>query len=231
MCCYRIHIAAVQHGILHPAVSEADDISEGRDVFASAQKDRLRLAGGLHRDSLSGEVAHLLDAALRADGDDLTAYQIRSRPLIVVLAAVHGKAVPDAVDFSVIDQLGFLFPVDRGEFRAVSHAAECLLRNIHVQTGNVAVIVHIDIRRIGVAADGDRRECAVGRRIRDAAGQQTCRQHGQKRQSASYPFVSVHTDDGVLSLLLVVRAANRHNSFFIIHAAALLHNRNFRRRR
>lgn len=133
VCRDRVHIAAVQHGILHTAFSKADDISESRDVFVSAQKDRLRLAGGLHRDSLSGEVAHSLDAALLADGDDLTAYQIRSRPLIVVLAAVHGKAVPDAVDFSVIDQFGFLFPIDRGEFRAVSHAAECLL---YVQAGS-----------------------------------------------------------------------------------------------
>ena len=211
----RVRIAAVEHGILHAAVRDADDVPEGRDVFAAAQEDRLRLAGGLHRDGLSREVAQRLDAALRVDRHDLTARQIRPRPLIVVLAAVHGKAAPDAVDLSAVDQLGLFLPVDRGEFRAAAHAAERLLRDLDVQTGDVAVIVHVDIGRIGVAADGERRERAVGRRGRGAAGQQERRQRRKKRRGAPKPFVWYHRSPCLLLFLSLCGRNCRILSFSI----------------
>ena len=211
----RVHIAAVEHGILHAAVRETDDVPEGRDVIAAAQEDRLRLAGRLHRDGLARELAHRLDAALRADRHDLTARQIRPRPLIVVLSSRHGKAAPDAVDLSAVDQLGLFLPVDRGEFRAVAHAAERLLRDLDVQTGDVAVIVHVDIGRIGVAADGERRERAVGRRGRGAAGQQERRERRKKRRCAPKPFVWYHRSPCLLLSLFPCGRKYRMLSFSI----------------
>lgn len=187
-----------------------------RKAGTSAQEDRLRLAGGLHRDGLSREVTHRLDAALRVDRHDLTAHQIRPRPLIVVFAAFHGKAVPDAVDLSAVDQLGLFLPVDRGEFRAVAHAAERLLRDLDVQTGDVAVIVHVDIGRIAVAADGERRERAVGRRRRGAAGQQERRQRRKKRRCASQPFEFYHRSSCLL--LSLSPCGRRYRSLSFNHS-------------
>lgn len=63
------------------------------------------------------------------------------------------KQPQDAVDLSGVHQRFFTLPVDGGKFRLIPHAAEGLSGKLHIKAGDVAVVVHIDIGRIGIAAD------------------------------------------------------------------------------
>ena len=176
-----VHIAAGQHCVLHTAVFDAEHLHRLRDSrVGAAEKDLLRLAGALHGDGLPGKVAECLDAAVGIHRNHLTAHHVRPRPAVYLLASIHGKAAPDAVDGAAFHKICFLLPVDRFKPGSIPHAAERLGGDLHVDPGGNAVIVQINIGRIGIAPHNDLRKTAL-HRVRSAAGSQAadgsrCRQ-------------------------------------------------------
>ena len=185
-----IHIAAGQHRILHAAVFGAEHIDRLWDArVGAAEKDLLRFAGALHGDGLSGKVAECPDAAVGIHRSHLTAHHVGSRPAVYLLAPIHGKAAPDAVDGTAFHQICFLLPIDRFKPGSISHAAERFGGDLHVDPGGNAVIVQINIGRIGIASHNELRKTAV-LRVRSAAGSQTadgsrCRQQRAAAQKCT----------------------------------------------
>ena len=180
-----VHIAAGQHGILHTAVFDAEHLDGLRDArVGAAEEDALWLGGALHHHGLPGKVAEGLDTAVSVHGHDLTAHHVRSGPPVERFAALHGKAAPDAVDGAAFHKGGLLFPVDDFKSCSVSHAAECLGGDLHIDPGRGAVIVQINIGRVGVASDEDLRQIAV-LRVRSAAGGQAAEGRRGRQQGAS----------------------------------------------
>ena len=177
-----VHIAAVQRGVLHAPVLQADDGPELRDIGDPVVEEQiLRLSGGLHGDGLSGQIAHGVNIAARIHGDHLTADRVGPGPLVVMLPAAHGKAAPDAVDLAAVHQCFLLFPVDGGEHRLIPHPPEGLRSDLHIDAGGVAVIVQIDVGRVGIAADDDLGECGFRLLCAAAAEQPHGQQTGQKK--------------------------------------------------
>ena len=86
-------------------------------------------------------------------------------------APLHGKAAPDAVDGTALHEGGLLLPVDRLEPGGIPHAAERFGGDLHIDPGGNAVVVQINIGRIGVASHNDLGEAAVLRFRLSAGGQ------------------------------------------------------------
>ena len=161
-------------------------------VGGTGEEDLLRLGGGLDGNAPARKVAKGLNVAVLVDGHHLPADHIGSGPLVVILPAIHGKAAPDAVDVTLVHQFPFPLPVDGGEGYLIAHAAQRLPGNLNVQAGDVAVVVHVDIGRVGIAADDELGQRGVRFLLRRAAAKQSHdHQAGQhKSHAAFHPFFS-----------------------------------------
>ena len=180
-----IHVAAGQHRILHAAVFGAEHIDLLWDTrIRAAEEDFFRLAGALHGDGLSGKVTECPDAAVGIHCNHLTAHHVGPRPAVHLLAPMHGKAAPDTVDGTAFHQICFLLPIDWFKPGSIPHAAECFGGDLHVDPGGNAVIVQINIGRIGITSHKDLRKIAV-HCVRSAAGSQTANGSRCRQQRAA----------------------------------------------
>ena len=166
-----IHIAAVQHGVLYAAVLGAQQLTQLRDAGVGAGEENLfRLGGALHHHGLARKVGQRFNAAVGIDRHHLTADHIGAYPAVQLLPPVHGKAAPDAVDGTAFHQLGFLLPVNDLQPHRIPYAGKGLGGNVHINAGGGAVIVHVDKRRVVIAAHRELwQRC---RRLHFAAGGQ-----------------------------------------------------------
>ena len=134
----------------------------GGKVGLVALEDVERGGVYLGDDGLAGEVLKARDAAVGANHDDLLVEHVGLGEGVVVLAALHGEAVPDAVDGAGVEQRVLGVPVD------------CLILNVpaelvgdgggkvEVEAGELAVIAYEAIGRIRLVEADD--EGAGGRR-------------------------------------------------------------------
>ena len=167
-----IHIAAGQHRILHAASSVLNTSTvcgmRGSEPLRKISSGLPVLCTAMVFPARSPSVRMLLSASTAApDGSPC-----RSRPAVYLLAPIHGKAAPDAVDGTAFHQICFLLPIDRFKPGSISHAAERFGGDLHVDPGGNAVIVQINIGRIGIASHNELRKTAV-LRVGSAAGSQT----------------------------------------------------------
>ena len=170
-----VHIAAVQHGVLHAAVLGAQQFTKLRDAgVGAAEEDFLRLGGALHHHGLARKVGKRFNAAIGIDRHHLTADHIRPCPAVQLLPPIHGKAAPDAVDSTAFHKVCFLLPVNDFKPYRIPHAGKDLGGNVHINAGGRAVIVQVDKRRVVIAAHRK-----LGQRCRRlcfaASGQPGCR--------------------------------------------------------
>ena len=193
-----IRIALDQGGVDQiPVLQGIQPAQPGQTVLLCVQKQLLRLCGGLHRHHLVGQILQGIDVAVGAHRHHLTADHIRPCPAVFLLAAIHGKAAPDAIDGVVFHQFLLLFPVDGHKFCPVAQPPERFCCQFHVNAGGCAVRAHIVEGRVVIAAHHDDRHCsriAVGFSGMQAAAKQR-RTHCQRQQTGRQPqfsFVFFH---------------------------------------
>lgn len=103
---------------------------------------------GLRDDVLAGKIGEALDAATLLHDDDLGIQHVGIREGVVVLAAFHGEAVPDAGDGAGVEERVLRVPIDGLELDVPTVAAGNLGAEVKVETGEVAVVADETVRRI-----------------------------------------------------------------------------------
>ena len=154
------------------------------------QKQLLRLGGALHGDALAVQVAKTVNVAGRLHYDHLTAVHIRPRPAVEILSAVHGEAAPEAVHVAALQKGVLILPVDFLEARRPAQSLAGGGGDLHVDTGELAVFVQIEVWLVVVAAHGQHRQgFAVRVRHRLPAGAQHRAAQRQQRRCSAFCVV------------------------------------------
>ena len=136
----------------------ADGIERGKrrsQVLLIALEHILRGRIGLGNHGLAGKVVPALNARVLLDHEHLLVEHIRLGERVVVLAALHGKAIPDAVDGARIEQRVLGIPVDSLILNVPALLVGNGLGKVEVKTGVLAVVAHKAIRRIGLVKAHD----------------------------------------------------------------------------
>ena len=207
---YGVRVAFEQGGVEQiPVLQGIQPAQPGQTILLCVQKQFLRLCGGLHRHHLVGQVLQSVDVAIGAHRHHLTAVQIRPCPLVFFLAAIHGKAAPDAVDGVVFHQFLLLFPVDGHKFHPVAQPPERLGGQLHVNAGGCTVRAHIVEGRVVITAHHNDRHCSciVIRFSGTPAAAKQRRAHRQRQQTGRQPqssSVFFHGSSILCFLLLFV---------------------------
>ena len=147
--------------------------------------ERSRVSLGYHR--LASKVGKGRDAGILLNNDYLLVEHVGLGEGVVIFAAFHGEAVPDAVDGTLIQQRVLSIPIDGRKLDVPTVTVGNFLSKIKVKTSRVVVLVHKTIRRIAVIEAHD--ELVVGRVTVVGAGlllRATRKQGGRKAGNASH---------------------------------------------
>ena len=99
---------------------------------------------------LAGKIVPALDACILLYHQHLLVEHVRLGERVVVLAALHGKAVPDTVDGARVEQRILGIPVDGLVFDLPALLIGNSLGQIEIKAGVLAIVAHKTIRRIGL---------------------------------------------------------------------------------
>ena len=115
------------------------------------------LCGGisLGNHGLAGKIVPALDTRVLLDHEHLLVKHVRLGERVVVLAALHGKAVPDAVDGTRVEQRVLGIPVDSLILNVPALLVGNGLGKVEVKTGVLAIVAYKAIRRIGLVKAHD----------------------------------------------------------------------------
>ena len=104
---------------------------------------------------LAGKVIPALDARILLDHEHLLVEHVRIGERVVVLAALHGKAVPDAVDGARVEQRVLGIPVNGLVVDIPALLVGNGLRKVEIKAGVLTVVAHKTVRRIGLVKAND----------------------------------------------------------------------------
>ena len=110
---------------------------------------------GLGNHGLAGKIVPALNARTLLDHEHLLIEHIRLGERVVVLATLHGKAVPDAVDGARVEQRILGIPVDSLVLNVPALLVGNGLGKVKVKTGVLAIVAHKAVRRIGLVKAHD----------------------------------------------------------------------------
>ena len=115
------------------------------------------LCGGisLGNHGLAGKIVPALDTRILLDHEHLLVEHVRLGERVVVLAALHGKAVPDAVNGTRVEQRVLGVPVDSLVFDLPALLIGNSLGQIEIKAGVLAIVAYKAIRRIGLVKAHD----------------------------------------------------------------------------
>ena len=165
----------------------------GSEVGLSRLVAREHVIGGrvgLRDDVLAGKIGEALDAAALLHDDDLSIQHVGIGEGVVVLAAFHGEAVPDASDGAGVEERVLCVPIDGLELDVPAVAAGNLGSEVEVEAGEVAVVADETVRWIRlVEADDERRLIRAGRSrvllvVRSVVGGATSQQARRQGEGA-----------------------------------------------
>ena len=104
----------------------------------------------LGHDSLAGQACEIGDVATGLHDDDLLIEHVGIGEGVAVLAALHGEAVPDAVDVALGQQRILGIPIDGGQLQLPAVLVAHGLSQIKVEAGVLAVVADEAVRRIAL---------------------------------------------------------------------------------
>lgn len=104
---------------------------------------------------LAGKIVPALDTRVLLDHEHLLVKHVRLGERVVVLAALHGKAVPDAVDGTRVEQRVLGIPVDSLILNVPALLVGNGLGKVEIKARVLAVIAHKAVRRIGLVKAHD----------------------------------------------------------------------------
>ena len=115
------------------------------------------LCGGisLGNHGLAGKIVPALDARVLLDHEHLLVEHVRLGERVVVLAALHGKAVPDAVDGARVEQRILGIPIDGLVIDIPALLIGNGLGKVEIKARVLAVIAHKAVRRVGLVKAHD----------------------------------------------------------------------------
>ena len=131
----------------------ADRVERGKrrcQILLVTLKHVLRSGISLGNHSLAGKIVPALDARILLYHQHLLVEHVRLGERVVVLATLHGKAVPDAVDGARVEQRVFSVPVDGLVFDLPALLIGNGLGKVKVKARVLAVIAYKAVRRIGL---------------------------------------------------------------------------------
>ena len=99
---------------------------------------------------LAGKIVPALDARVLLDHQHLLIEHVRLGERVIVLAALLGKAIPDTVDGTRVEQRVLGIPVDGLVFDLPALLIGNGLGKVEVKAGVLAVIAHKAVRRVGL---------------------------------------------------------------------------------
>ena len=108
---------------------------------------------GDHR--LASKIVPAFDVRVLLDHQYLLVEHIRLGERVVVLAALHGKAVPDAIDGARVEQRVLGIPVDSLVLNVPALLVGNGLGKVEVKAGVLAIVAYKAIRRIGLVKAHD----------------------------------------------------------------------------
>ena len=151
-------------------------------VLQHVQRRRIDLRQ--HR--LAGQILKLLRVAVLLHDHHLLVVHVRLRERVVVLAVLHGEAVPDAVDGAAADERVLRVPVDGLQLELPAHLLAHGFGKLQVEAGELAIVAHVAVRRIPLVETHRQRERAVRGRavgaLRISAAGATGQHHRRQRQ-------------------------------------------------
>ena len=136
----------------------ADGVERGKrcgKILLVALEHVLRSGIGLGDHGLAGKIVPALDTRVLLDHEHLLVEHVRIGERVVVLAALHSKAVPDAVDGARVEQRVLGIPVDGLVLDVPALLVGNGLGKVEVKTGVLTVVAHKTIRRIGLVKAHD----------------------------------------------------------------------------
>ena len=131
----------------------ADRVERGkrrRQILPVTLEHILRSGIGLGNHGLSSKIIPALDARILLYHQHLLVEHIRLGERVVVLAALHGKAVPDAVDGARIEQRVLGIPIDGLVIDIPALLIGNSLGKVKVKARVLAIVAHKAVRRIGL---------------------------------------------------------------------------------
>ena len=136
----------------------ADRVERGKrrcQILLVTLKHVLRSGISLGNHSLAGKIVPALDARILLDHQHLLVEHVRLGERVVVLTALHGKAVPDAVDGTRVEQRVLGIPVDSLILNIPTLLVGNGLGKVEVKAGVLAIVAYKAIRRIGLVKAHD----------------------------------------------------------------------------
>ena len=121
-----------------------------RQILLVTLKHILRSGIGLGNHGLAGKIVPALDACILLYHQHLLVEHVRLGERVVVLAALHGKAVPDAVDGAGVEQRVLGIPIDGLVIDFPALLIGNGLGKVEVKARVLTVIAHKAVRRIGL---------------------------------------------------------------------------------
>ena len=121
-----------------------------RQILLVTLKHILRSGIGLGNHGLAGKIVPALDACILLYHQHLLVEHVRLGERVVVLTALHGKAIPDAVDGARVKQRILGIPVDGLVFDLPALLIGNSLGQIEIKAGVLAIVAHKAVRRIGL---------------------------------------------------------------------------------
>ena len=131
----------------------ADGIERGKrrgQILLVALEHILRSGIGLSDHGLASEIVPALDTRVLLDHEHLLVEHVRLGERVAALTALHGKAVPDAVDGAGVEQRILGVPVDGLVFDLPALLIGNSLGQIEIKAGVLAIVAHKAVRRIGL---------------------------------------------------------------------------------
>ena len=152
----------------------ADGVERGkrcRQILLVALEHILRRGIGLGNHGLAGKIVPALDTRVLLDHEHLLVEHVRLGERVVVLAALHGKAVPDAVDGTRVEQRVLGIPVDRLLYQLPALSLAYFCCQIQVKAYIFSTVITISVRgKFRIETYG---KCFL-RSFRTTAGKSTC---------------------------------------------------------
>ena len=181
-----IHISLAKHCINQIAVAQAVKLLHMRKIaLLMLRKKLFRLRRCLHSDKLALEIRELVNRAVLVHCHSLSADKIRTSPIIQLLTSAHRKRTPQAVKLATLKQIILIRPVDIFKLDIVAHAAAGLLRQLHINTCRLAVLIDKIERRIEITAHNQLLSSVVIAIACLALLHTAARQQGRQQQARS----------------------------------------------
>ena len=131
----------------------ADGVERGkrrRQILLVTLEHVLRSGIGLGDHRLASKIVPALDARVLLDHQYLLVEHIRLGERVVVLATLHGKTVPDAVDGAGVEQRVLGIPIDGLVIDIPALLIGNSLGQIEIKAGVLAIVANKTVRRIGL---------------------------------------------------------------------------------